>query len=545
MAEVKTSAKPREAPAEKSQSIWTRRLIIVAFWTVVVCLGLPHWTWTTSIQRSALPLESMNSWAEGNVCIQVLSHTAHAKPVQACQLRYPLHLDLQTPGLDNEQARTLVSGLQNLLNGQESLRLHDFHVSWAGDESLRNGTSNSALTVVLNTASTAQAPQASLKSCEPILDARHSIQAPGDVEKAAAFLATEISHIFQDESTSLWHLVKDTPYARDMQPAILSSEKASELDRRTTRAFKYAPKYHLTFSLFTQAATPSVWQINEALREYIQPLLSPLSAISDFTIDTQVQLFASFSPSIDGPVFDSTKNQWTLHYADLTGFVNAAEWPLNPSIGEGPTINFVLYVPAPDKRPLVIDENGGSSWIIPQWGGVQIHNAISADSDTLTLEDLRADMLVFADQLAALIGIPQHPPSLSLRIAALTRERATAVILSASSTLGALSRLTLKLQSIAIPDTVAKAVDQTLLHLDSACSDLRQGRFQSALENARTAETEVEKAFFEPSMVGQVYNPEEHKVAVYVPLLGPMAVPLIMSGLKELKKLRERKQKAA
>lgn len=387
--------------------------------------------------------------------------------------------------------------------------------------------------------------ESTLRSWAPILDAKHNVKTPGALKQAANFLASQISNVFDDESAALWHLVKDTSYRAGVPSATLSPEKSSALDRRMTRAFKYAPAYHLTFSLFTPGAAPSAWDIDKALEEYISPLLRPLSSISDFTIDTQVQLFASFSPSIAGPTFNSEKNHWSLHYGDLTGFVNAAEWPLSPSIGEGPTINFVLYSPTPDKKPLLIDENDGSSWIIPQWGGVQIHNAPSAQPNNLTLDDLRPDMLIFADQLAGLLGVPPTPPSLSLRMSSLTRERATALILSASSTLGALSRLTLKLTSIAIPDSVAKSVDETLHRLDQACSNLRDGQFQLALENARIAETEVEKAFFEPSMVGQVYFPEEHKVAVYVPLLGPMAVPLVMSAIKELKKLRERKQKAA
>ena len=81
-----------------------------------------------------------------------------------------------------------------------------------------------------------------------------------------------------------------------------------------------------------------------------------------------------------------------------------------------------------------------------------------------------------------------------------------------------------------------------MYRLDQACHDLREGRYQSALQNARIAEEEAEKAFFEPSMVGQVYFPDEHKVAVYVPLLGPMAVPLVMAALKEVKKLKDRRK---
>lgn len=51
------------------------------------------------------------------------------------------------------------------------------------------------------------------------------------------------------------------------------------------------------------------------------------------------------------------------------------------------------------------------------------------------------------------------------------------------------------------------------------------------------AETEAERSFFEKSMVGQVYFPDEHKVAVYLPLLGPIGVPLVVGLLKEVKRI--------
>jgi phosphatidylinositol glycan class S len=128
-----------------------------------------------------------------------------------------------------------------------------------------------------------------------------------------------------------------------------------------------------------------------------------------------------------------------------------------------------------------------------------------------------------------------------VRISTLTRIHAASLIFSASSTLGALARLTETLPSIAIPNTVAASVDLTIQHLHQACADLRDGKFQVALENARVAEAQAERAFFERSMVGQVYFPDEHKVAVYLPLLGPIAVPLVTTALKELRKARARK----
>ena len=67
---------------------------------------------------------------------------------------------------------------------------------------------------------------------------------------------------------------------------------------------------------------------------------------------------------------------------------------------------------------------------------------------------------------------------------------------------------------------------------------------KEGLENARIAEEAAEKAFFEKSMVGQVYFPDEHKIAVYIPLLGPVGVPLVMSAFKEVKAWRKRRQRS-
>jgi hypothetical protein len=64
-------AKVESPPPEKATAVWTRRIIIFAFWAVVATLGLPHWIWTTSIYRSELPVERMTQWAEGHVGVFV------------------------------------------------------------------------------------------------------------------------------------------------------------------------------------------------------------------------------------------------------------------------------------------------------------------------------------------------------------------------------------------------------------------------------------------------------------------------------------------
>ena len=59
--------KHRPELPESSTSIWTRRSILLAFWAVVILLGVPHWSYTTSIHRSELPLDAMKAWAGGTV----------------------------------------------------------------------------------------------------------------------------------------------------------------------------------------------------------------------------------------------------------------------------------------------------------------------------------------------------------------------------------------------------------------------------------------------------------------------------------------------
>ncbi len=386
----------------------------------------------------------------------------------------------------------------------------------------------------------------------------------------ARFIAQELQEMFAEEQATIAYILATSsstvnnfqsslpagqasqssqsapPTPREPRSKLIKSvpaELAASLARRTTRSLKYAPTYHLTFSLFTPNAIPSSWEIGAALEEYLAPLLDSFSSISNFTVDSQVQLYASFSPSVQEPRYDTERGAWTLRNEDLSGFINAAEWPLSPSIGKGPTVNFVLFVPSEDKSPLVVKDNGANNWIIPQWGGVVILNQPLSDSEAISTPSklskgaIRPVLTIFSHQLLSLLGTPQTPSSLTLRFLTLTRIRAASLLLSASSTLGSLARLTLALPSISIPESVAASVDKTISHLNQACTDLRDGKFHSALNNARIAEAEAERGFFEKSMVGQVYFPDEHKVAVYLPLLGPVGVPLVLGAFKELKRI--------
>ncbi len=358
--------------------------------------------------------------------------------------------------------------------------------------------------------------KADLQSYSPILDIYYTPNQVPSSSSSSSFLGTYIANtlrsIFAEEQAMISYLLSTSSAPPERSPKALAPDIAESLAKWTTRSMKYSRTYHLTFSLFTPNAYPSSWAIESALEKHMKPLLASFAPISNFTIDTQVQLYAA--PGVNGQV---------LKKEDLSGFINAAEWPLSPSIGGAPTINFIIYVGDMEV------EGGGKSWLIPQWGGVLIQSDIS---------DLRPAMLIFSKQLMSLLGAPESG-SLPLRLMTLVRVRSAGLLLKASGTMGSLARLTLALPSISIPKSVADGVYTTIEHLRKACDGLGG---KEGLENARIAEEAAEKAFFEKSMVGQVYFPDEHKVAVYLPLLGPVGVPLVMGVVKEFKAWMKRRR---
>ncbi|PYH33296.1 uncharacterized protein BO87DRAFT_397838 [Aspergillus neoniger CBS 115656] len=518
-----TTPTPRLPPPEKPEAIRTRFKVIAAFWAVIIFLGFPIWWKTTSIYRASLPVSDMIDWADGKTC----------RPV------FPLEIRVETPSLPDVDAQNLLRSTQHTLDDLNEFSAHHLRLKLSNedpDQPPAADAADTALTVRLLPQDDLASPRAALHHDTTQLDVfyppSHIPPPSASNSPLSTFIADELQLLFAEEKAIIAQVLSDN----NIPGAPTSPDLAESVTRRLRRSMKYADTYHLAFSLFTPGASPSSWDIQAAVHDYITPVLDAFSPISNFTVDTQVQLYATSSPTAPPPEYDEIHSAWTLKKDDLSAFINAAEWPLSPSIGPGPTINFILYIPSPSQSPLVVKDSLATSWIIPQWGGVFLLNPPNHPTH-LTKETLGPAFMTFSHQLLTLLGAPSTPPPLPLRLQTLIRVRAASLLLSASSTMGSLARLTESLPQIPIPATVATSVSTTLSHLSSACDHFRHGQFQAALASARVAEAEAERSFFEKSMVGQMYFPDEHKVAVYLPLLGPVGVPLIVGLLKEVKKV--------
>ena len=502
-------------------------------------------------------------------------------------MSFPLRIAVDAPSLQEGEAQQLVRTTQHALDDLNELSAHHLrlnleHYADKVSRSVANKEAEeSGLRIHLSMKDDIATPIVELRPHSMVLDVfyapSHAPSTASGQSTLANIIAEKLQELYLEEQLSIAHILDSDAgpgYAQQSTTSSsahtshhsgagtdrqiphnsgISQDVSARLAARRTRALKYASTYHLTLSLFTPTATPTSWAIEEAVQTYLLPLLDSLS-ISNFTVDTQVQLYATFSPSMRQPEFDSNTGTWVLRLEDLGSFINAAEWPLGPSVGSGPTLHFLLYVPSPEMTPLVISSanssstpditSGTTSWLIPQWGGISILNPPASSSlapTHLEASNLAAPMLTFTHHLTLLLGVPSRahtrfppsspgqPPIHPLQLQSLTRQHTSSLFFSASRTLGALARLASSLGSIPIPENVALGVKSTMAHLQGVCDALSRGQWTEGLEHARLAEEEAERAFFEKSMVGQVYFPDQHKLAVYLPLLGPVAVPLVMS----------------
>ncbi|KAF3938790.1 hypothetical protein ABW19_dt0202865 [Dactylella cylindrospora] len=545
----------KQPPPETPDTIRTRSWVLASFWIVAIFLGLPLWHATTTIYRAPLPMEEMQNWAEGKLC----------------KTEFPLLVEVEAPSLPD--AESLIKTVQHALDDANDFAAHKPHhlrlqlapKKVKSEEETKSESEENVACLLRLIPDSRNGFNHTVQSSSRIVDIHYpppSSSSQSSLSTALAKFVTEtLEALFWQEQELIEHLLlpqsnnpgspnapsSQTPDEnRDKKTTFRPPALTTDINRRMSRVVKYSANYHLTFSLFTATAQPSSWDIESAISQYLTPLLSALSPISNFTISTQVQYYASISSSVT-PQYSEELKAWTLKKEDLSSFINSAEWPL-ASISNDPNLNFILYIPHRSVTPLTIPSASHSNaFLLPQWGGVTILNfndPATQPSPHLSHETLKPALETFATHLLALLGAPPHPASLPIRLDSLTRQRSAEVLVSASSTLGSLQRLVNALPSISIPSTVSDSVKDSIRHLSLACEELRAGRFVKALEMGRVAQEEAEKAFFERTMVAQVYFPDEHKLAVYLPLLGPVSVPLVLGVVREITRWNRERKKA-
>ncbi|KAJ3075899.1 hypothetical protein HDU99_001450, partial [Rhizoclosmatium hyalinum] len=305
------------------------------------------------------------------------------------------------------------------------------------------------------------------------------------------------------------------------------------------------------------------WDIQEAIREYIKPFTDHVSKLYNLNINSQTQYYTTLAinPSV---LAISGKQTNILYPYHLPHFLNNAEWSFGgSSVSTSPPINFVLYVPTESQTPLrIADENGEftntNAFSIPQWGGVVIHNpdhkdariakrSNGANTLQLSVQDLEPSMSTFLAQLRGLLGVKEVTlakaesllPGFTFRyegsprdgitkweLDRLTRLTTLQNTVSAVSTLNSLVNMIESLENMVVLDHIRDEVAVSLGAVERVYETLDA---DEALAASKVAIGAAERAFFDPTMVSLLYFPDEHKLAVYLPLFLPVGVPLLQT----------------
>ncbi|XP_068600995.1 GPI transamidase component PIG-S [Brachionichthys hirsutus] len=333
----------------------------------------------------------------------------------------------------------------------------------------------------------------------------------------------------------------------------------------TMRAFKSSPGYEITFSLLNPDPKSHRlhWDIEGAVQTYIQPLLTKLSPLANFSIDSQILYYAVLGIS---PRFDSSHSAYILNSASLAHVINPVEARLGSNAASSnPVMNFLLYVPDAHHSPLHIHDYKkqkvpSNAFHSPRWGGIMIYNVNDFYGPEAAFPvDISINMAkvmgVFLAQLRLLLGVQSSTPPAGFLFAPCASEgladweldrlmwsRSVENIATATTAITSLAQLLDQIGNIVINDNIAEQVSSAVTSLQLAVAELEAGNLIFALQYSKEAISASERAFFDPSLLHLLYFPDDQKFAIYIPLFLPMCVPILLSLLKILSDARQRRK---
>ncbi|XP_061558422.1 GPI transamidase component PIG-S [Phycodurus eques] len=343
------------------------------------------------------------------------------------------------------------------------------------------------------------------------------------------------------------------------------SPGSTQIKTDSVRAFKSSPGYEITFSLLNPDPKSHrlYWDIEGAVRTYIQPLLSKLSPVANFSVDSQMLHYAMLGVTSH---FDGGHGAYTLSADSLTHVINLVEARLvSNAASSNPLLNFLLYVPDAQHSPLrILDHQkrqvASNAFHSPRWGGIMVYNVNGFYGPHATFPvdvdiNMAEVMGVFLAQLRLLLGVqPSAPPDGFLmappgssglsdwELDRLMWSRSVENIATATTSITSLAQLLDQIDNIVINDNIAQQVSSAVASLQLAAAELESGNLAFALQYSKEAILASEQAFFDPSLLHLLYFPNDQKFAIYIPLFVPITMPILLSLLKIASDARQRRR---
>lgn len=103
----------------------------------------------------------------------------------------------------------------------------------------------------------------------------------------------------QDQLGRVLNSILATIFSQELHEIFIGLPYAADKDRfneQSMRMFKYSPEFHLSFNLMNGASDDFIvnWQIERAIEEWIRPVLSRLSVVTNFYCYNQVGMSGQY-----------------------------------------------------------------------------------------------------------------------------------------------------------------------------------------------------------------------------------------------------------
>uniref|UniRef100_A0A1A9WRR7 uS12 prolyl 3-hydroxylase n=1 Tax=Glossina brevipalpis TaxID=37001 RepID=A0A1A9WRR7_9MUSC len=313
------------------------------------------------------------------------------------------------------------------------------------------------------------------------------------------------------------------------------------------------------------------WNVPLAVETYLKPYLQQISHISNYTLKTQWKFQVSFEANLR-QVRDTTA--FGRHYAlandSLPYIITAIEKHLGVSITDKTPINLVVYVTPCDIAPVFIynKRNERSSdvnaFISSKWGGLiivnppvdackyyqehqQIVSFFIQTNDIMQIMLYQLQKLLDINVEVNMDGVKivdlEHLAPRRWEYESYIRRSTITHITTATNTLQSLMKLLNKISYIVIDDNVGALIKTAYEHISMAKKALANHQLFTASALAQKAFVASEQAFFDSSMLAQLYFPDEQKYAIYIPLFLPVLAPVVMSFSTLFKIIKNRNEK--
>ncbi|GFZ47102.1 hypothetical protein JCM24511_04844 [Saitozyma sp. JCM 24511] len=559
------STPPRPTPQEISEQInspYRTRLLIILSFPVLFLLATPFWWYTTSIERLPLPVER-------------ISALENLPPPDVRSTILLTGSPGSYPAPPPDKAQYAVKDVCEAI-GKEVVRGVDGIYAQGRTKGVRwwdlvyeAGRRNSpALRVHLtgsDRANTTFPLEPYVQSPEMGLGPGSGLGLSADIKPGTLVVPVHPSLISDRFLRLPACAVSLTDGAEHYKIAIINSLLGlypSDPPEIPLRALKYSPNITLSFVLLNEDSADGSyvrsWDIEGAIRDHFLPHLEPLSPVFNFSIESQILYHAplSFEPTY-GPTLYTDDGQVARAIEAAQGGDQRAEEVAAALIDDRKGDEAWLI----DEEMMKVFVNSerwsldsAQSFLLPQFGAVSILNpptsAPSSQAYHFPLSALSPSFHLFTQHLYSLLALPTYPakvhppppanplqppspltPPLSRwQVETVLRQRMRENSDEARKTLAGISRLVKKIKEMKVGDGVRGKVlgaVEKLERLQTTSDPLE------AFVLSRDAVALANQAFFDPSMMGLLYFPNEHKFAVYTPLFAPVAVPMIVGLLKE------------